>query len=323
VTAKSTRARLASRVLATTVTLPWLGWAVIRTFRLESTDLLVSAISFTPYVALTSPVPVLVAAVLRRWGIAALALVPVGMLAAAVLPRAIADSQPETGQGAQTLVVMSVNLHDGRADPLEIMRLVREEKVDLLCMLEVGSAIPRLDAAGAKRLLPGRVLAPRARAGGSALLVRRGLALTTPIRDESEQPSATISFPAGHKVSVEAIHTPPPTNHNDALAWRRTLENLPAAGKGRDLRLLVGDFNGTLDHREVRHLLNRGYGDAADETGSGLRSTWPVDSSRPPITIDHILTDDRIAVREFRVHEIGGTDHRAIIATVVLPRQPD
>jgi len=92
----------------------------------------------------------------------------------------------------------------------------------------------------------------------------------------------------------------------------------PAAGPIP--RVLLGDFNATLDHREFRRVLDRGYYDAADATGDGLRATWPTDRSRPMLTIDHVLLPESIRTRKVNVHDVRGSDHRAVIAEILLPR---
>ena len=103
--------------------------------------------------------------------------------------------------------------------------------------------------------------------------------------------------------------------------WRADLRAVPRATPSSRLRILAGDFNATLDHAELRRLIDSGYVDAAAEVGAGLRATWP-NARRlpPPVTIDHVLADARAGVQEFSVHPIPGTDHRAVFAELVLPR---
>jgi endonuclease/exonuclease/phosphatase family metal-dependent hydrolase len=38
------------------------------------------------------------------------------------------------------------------------------------------------------------------------------------------------------------------------------------------------------------------------------------------VTIDHVLADRRVGVREVEVLEIPGSDHSAVLAEIVLPR---
>ena len=88
------------------------------------------------------------------------------------------------------------------------------------------------------------------------------------------------------------------------------------------MQILAGDFNATLDHREFRKLLDRGYLDAADAVGEGLTPTWPTSSRKRralPLTIDHVLVDRRVRVERVTVVRIPGSDHRAVIAVLRLP----
>jgi endonuclease/exonuclease/phosphatase (EEP) superfamily protein YafD len=87
------------------------------------------------------------------------------------------------------------------------------------------------------------------------------------------------------------------------------------------VRLLAGDFNATLDHAELRRVLDRGYRDAAERAGVGLRPTWPAGKTLLPtlITIDHVLADRRVRVISARSVAIPGSDHRGVLAELLLP----
>jgi endonuclease/exonuclease/phosphatase family metal-dependent hydrolase len=133
------------------------------------------------------------------------------------------------------------------------------------------------------------------------------------------QPEAVLDGTAVPALHVKAAHPRPPISSWAERDWRRELRDLPGPRTGGALRILAGDFNGTLDNREIRGLLGRGYADAADATGEGLRATWPVGRRRPGIVIDHILVPPPIKVRRVTVHDVPGSDHRAVIAELVLP----
>jgi endonuclease/exonuclease/phosphatase family metal-dependent hydrolase len=85
------------------------------------------------------------------------------------------------------------------------------------------------------------------------------------------------------------------------------------------IRILAGDFNASLDHAAFRTLLDRGYTDAAEATGDGLEPTWSKWPIGPPVTIDHIVVDDRCAVGSYETRDIPGSDHKALISEIVLP----
>jgi endonuclease/exonuclease/phosphatase family metal-dependent hydrolase len=80
-----------------------------------------------------------------------------------------------------------------------------------------------------------------------------------------------------------------------------------------------GDFNATLDHATLRGLLYSGYHDAAESRGEGLIATWPSGAFPPPVTIDHVLVDRRIAVTGFKVFDVPGPDHHAVYAELIVP----
>ena len=83
--------------------------------------------------------------------------------------------------------------------------------------------------------------------------------------------------------------------------------------------LLIGDFNATLDHDALRDLLDEGYRDAGEVVGEGLTPTWKAGSViPPPVTIDHVLVDERMGISEYEVHDLPGSDHEALSATLFL-----
>ena len=309
-------------VLASAVAAPWVLWAVLRTFGLEYGHPLVALVAFSPYAAGLAPLPVLVALLLRRWLVAAVAGVAALALLTALVPRTLAGPQRvQSDAPGRTVVVMTANLHFGRADADAILRLVREHDVDLLSLQELTPyALRRLDASGAAALLPARSV--RADRGWSGLgLLARAPLRAVPLRSGSSraQLEAVLSMGEGTSLRVVAVHPLPPVSRANTRAWRVALRNLPDATANGAPRVLLGDFNATLDHHELRRLLSRGYVDAADATGDGLRPTWPTTGRRPPLTIDHVLFPRPIKVRRVTLDTIPGSDHRALIAELVLP----
>lgn len=278
----------------------------------------------TPYVAATAWLPVVAALALRRRAVALVAAAAAGVLFAAVLPRALGGERVPSSANGPTLRVMSANLYVGRADMAAIVRLAREEDVDVLSLQELTpAAVARLDAAGGRALFPARALRARPGAAGSGLLARLGLRDRSPDDlTSAAQPEAGLRLPGAQPVRIKAVHPRPPISARSTSSWRASIGRLPRPGarpRG-PLRVLAGDFNATLDHRAFRGLVDDGYVDAADATGSGLAATWPRGRAWPPITIDHVLLDERLGVRSFSVHDVPGSDHRAVVAELVLPR---
>ena len=307
---RSARGR-ARTVVALALALPWLVWLAFRGLGLDRDHPFVALMSLTPYVAATSPLPVLVALLLRRRAVAAVALLPVLGLAALVVPRALGDG--DRSAGGSPFVVLSANLYDGNADPRALLAMARREDVDVLNLHEATTAaLEDLDDAGLRKAFPTRFVDD----GQSAVLVRRGLQAR---RVGPDTPAtARVRLPGGAAVDVAAPHPVPPISRASVRSWRRDLQALPSAGTG-PLRVLAGDFNATLDHRELRRVLARGYDDAADLTGAGLGPTWPVERRRPPVAIDHVLLDERLGVTRFARLDLPGSDHRAVVAELRLP----
>jgi endonuclease/exonuclease/phosphatase (EEP) superfamily protein YafD len=297
------------------------GWAVMRAFGLEEGFPLVPLMSYTPFVVVGCAVVVVVAIVLRRRGAALLAALAAVALAGMVAPRALGGPSDPEGTAGPRLRVLTVNMHLGRASAPALVALVRAARPDVLSVQEVTpDLVRRLDAAGLGELMPHFVLEPRADARGTALYARVPLAA-------GEPPPGTVSVMATARAQVEgagaveltAVHPPPPLRRPIGV-WDDDLRALPAADPQGVLRILAGDFNATLDHAELRRLIDTGYEDAAATVGAGLRPTWPQGRRvPPPVTIDHVLADERCGVREVTIHTIPGTDHRAVFAELVLP----
>jgi endonuclease/exonuclease/phosphatase (EEP) superfamily protein YafD len=312
---------MARSVIASAVAAPWVAWALVRTLGLDVRHPLVAAMAYTPYAAALAPVPVLAGLVLRRRIVAGVAGVAAVALALAVVPRALGGPQPE-GAGGPRLVVMTTNLDKGRGDAAAVMGLVRERHVDVLSVQELTpGALGRLHAAGAAELLPWRAQDPRPGDAGSALLARRRVRpAAAPDVAGAAQPEAALDVPGAPTVRVKAVHPPAPVGRARERVWRGAIRSMPSADARGDVRIVAGDFNATLDHRELRRLLDRGYVDAGDAAGKGLAWTWPRLRRRaPPITIDHVLVDRRVRVRRVSVETIPGSDHRAVIAELALP----
>ncbi|MDT8910981.1 endonuclease/exonuclease/phosphatase family protein [Amycolatopsis sp. PS_44_ISF1] len=273
-------------------------------------------LSLTPYAVVYGLVLGGLALGLRRRWTGGIALALAVLLAVFVIPRALAGEPPAaTGK---TLRVMSSNLYLGRADPQAVVRLVRDHRVDVLDLLEMTpAAVAGLDRAGLFTLLPNRVLHPDSGANGSGIVSRFPLTEENYAGDSAaKQPGALADLGDGVTVELVAAHPLSPDSGSDE--WEAQIKDLSRAAGEHGLRILAGDFNATLDHAALRTVLSRGYQDAADQRGEGLRPTWPAGHA-PLVTLDHVLVDRRAAVRDYDVLDVPGTDHRAVYSEVQLP----
>lgn len=295
------------------------AWTLVRVFGLDSGFPLVPLMAFTPYAAIAALLVAGVATALRNWAAAAVAALAMLLLAAAVLPRAIGDGTAEAA-GHETLSVLSTNVHHGTAEAAAVVALVDRHDVDLLSVQELTPSFAReLRRAGLGRRLPSSILETRRSASGAGIYSR------LPLRRLGGQqpfffrmPRAAAQLPDGRRVRVVGIHPYPPGRGNVDI-WSEAMESLPATGAGPPW-LLVGDFNATLDVSLMRETIDRGYRDAGEVAGEGLVPTFPQNRHLiPPVTIDHVLADERLGVVDYEVEELPGSDHRAVWAELALP----
>lgn len=295
-------------------------WALVRVLGWERGFPLIQLIAFTPYVAGASVLVPVLALLLRRWPAAAVAgLVAIALLAC-VVPRVTADG--DRLPSGPELRVLSANMLVGGADPAAIVALVRAHRVDLLALQEfTPQAQEALESAGLTDLLPNRSAYPIEGVGGSALYSR------LPLHDDGlrttpwgfDQAQATVTIPGAAPFAVESVHTCAPSDASRSSCWTGSFANEPPATVDGPITVLLGDFNATLDHVTLRRLLATGYRDAADVAGDGLNPTWPFNKILPPVTLDHVLADRRVGVRQVAVYPLPRSDHRAVFAELVLP----
>jgi endonuclease/exonuclease/phosphatase (EEP) superfamily protein YafD len=298
------------------------AWVVVRAFGLERGFPMVALLAYTPLAAGVALALVLLAAVLRQWLAAAAAAVIAIALLVVVAPRAFGGpSGAEDGSGPR-LRVLTANLYQERATASTVVALAREHRVDVLSLQEFTPEVQRaLERAGIRDVLPRRVVEPSDRGAGAAIYSRLRLDPRQPLPGRSALAVAAVRVRGAPPVELYAVHPRAPLRSENMDAWKAGLRTLPAATPGSAVLILAGDFNATLDHAELRRILDRGYEDAADEMGSGLRATWPAGRRiPPPVTIDHVLADARCGWREARVLAVPRSDHRAVLAEIVLPR---
>ncbi|MEU4242058.1 endonuclease/exonuclease/phosphatase family protein [Actinoplanes sp. NPDC026619] len=300
---------------------PAVVWLVFRLGGWER-GALVQLMAFTPYVAGWSLVPLVLAVAARRWNVAVVAFAVVLVFAVLVMPR-VRTGDPGPSQGVE-LHVMTSNMLIGGADPAAIVRLVRENKVDVLALQEFTPSGRRaLESSGLRELLPYSSLGDEPGASGSGLYSR------FPITGGGDrrygggfrQAYGTVQPPGAGPLVFESAHPRAPVTPDVNRQWQQDLADQPQPDAEGPPQVLLGDFNSTLDHRSLRRLISTGYRDAGDATGSGLVPTWPYleHEGVPKVTIDHVLVDKRIGVRQLSAHRIPRSDHRALIAVLTVP----
>ena len=307
------------RLIAWLLVVPWAVWVAVRVLGAERGYPFVQLMAYTPYVAPLALAGGAVAALLRRWAPAALAGATVVVLVVLLVPRATGDAAEPRAGGSQ-LRVLTANARRGSVPPAALIELVRRERVDLLAVQELTPQLADgLARAGLGDLLPHDVLGA-GRRGGSGLYARQPLRPLPPFRGaKSEMAAAAVDVPGAAPLRVISVHVAVPLDGGDVARWRADLRALPAAPPRGPLQLLAGDFNATLDHDQLRGLVERGYRDAAEAVGAGLQPTWQGHGG-PPVTIDHVLVPERCGVLGVSVHGLPRSDHRAVLAVLALPQ---
>ncbi|WP_237563566.1 endonuclease/exonuclease/phosphatase family protein [Arthrobacter sp. H-02-3] len=319
----------------------------------------VQLVAFTPWFALPAGAAFLLALPARRpW-----AVLPAGALLALQLlwlfpPDRVADrllaaqadplqggqqgAEHEAGTGqppATELKVMTFNAWKGQADAAEVVRLVRENGVELLAVQELSPALERrLDAEGLGTLLPHRISRAVEGAGGGGVYSSRPIAPLDSVDGSAfHMPTVRVDLgpapagdPNGRPVSLDVtnVHTKAPV-WGRAGQWRSELAALGRVAVRPGNVLLLGDFNATLDHAEFRRMLAGGESgagpggplvDAGAAALARLIPTWPqAGPPLPGVVIDHVVTSPQVRSYGYSVLPVAGSDHAAVLATLRVP----
>ncbi|MEV4352305.1 endonuclease/exonuclease/phosphatase family protein [Actinoplanes sp. NPDC049596] len=315
------------KIIGWGLVVPGLVWAVVRVSGWTPGPAVI-VLPFTPYALVWTLVPLGLALGFKQWRAAAVAGLTTLVLLGCVGPRMVADRDRGPRDGI-ALTVLTANMLTGLGDPDTIVRKVRSEDVGVLALQEFTAAgQAALKSAGLEELLPYSSIAgqrPRDPYGttGSAVYSRY------PLSDKGfrlnnggfQQAYGTIQVPGARPVVVESAHPASPYSLSVLGIWRRDQAEQPAPDPDGPARILLGDFNSTLDHAQLRTLIGRGYRDAAATLGRGLVPSWGWYGNRrlPPITIDHVLVDRRLGISDYAAYDLPGSDHRMVLATVTLP----
>jgi endonuclease/exonuclease/phosphatase (EEP) superfamily protein YafD len=287
------------------------------------TNLMSLAIAaLSPYLMVGAPLSTIAFGQTRHWVLVMLAGV---VTVATVAARAPWYVRTRSQRGVAVRVV-SANLRYGRADPAALVQLA-DQNADILALQELTpEKAALLSAKGLDDAFPYRALRTREGPAGVGVWSRFPIERS----DVDEQfwlglltayvRVANVDTP----VAVVATHMSAPWPE-PIEGWRADLDRLAtklqkiSADAGRPV-VVAGDLNATPDIREFRRLVRAGYRDAAEQAGAGLTRTYPADVRLlPPLfAVDHILTHN-CAATTVRTLSIKDSDHRALVADIVLP----
>lgn len=295
---------------------PLLLMAMVRLLALDRFWPLIPLVAFTPQVTAGLLIALVVALLLR----ARIAALTIGLVCAGllflILPRVIgSDAAPERGR-AFTILSANVKLGDAQARPL--VRLIDRVSPDVIALQEATPwFFEQLRSAGVTRRY--RFTADHTAWGSIGYLTLSRTPLT-------ELPGSGLPGGAdgrawpelrvgGWNLVLRNVHPRPPLTPAATADWRAMLAAIPAP-TGR-ARIVTGDFNATLDHRDLRAVLARGYRDVGELSGNGLDWTWRAGLLRR-LVIDHVLIGPGIGAEDYRLFELPGSDHRAVVVKLRL-----
>ena len=280
-------------------------------------------VAFTPWATLVTLPLLIVALFSRRW---LLSLLLTAALAGYVYWTAPFFVPPDTSTAADpadpgTVRVMTINALYGRADAESVVHLVESQHVEVLSVQELTPAFTEaLTDAGLDELLTHSLTVPVADSPAGS-----GLWSSTPLTEEDQLAGTSFAMPSalvaagGTDVRVTVVHPHPPMP-TDITTWRTELVELTEQVHADDTpQILAGDFNATYDHAGFRDLLGSRFWDATREWGAGPAVTWPEGSQVPPLfALDHVVVERDMPVSDVVTMQVPGTDHRALVATVVV-----
>ena len=232
-----------------------------------------------------------------------------------------------TGQSSSDhgLSVMTLNCRFGRADPEEVVRCVRSYGVEVLALQEVkGNLLESLQTAGIHQLLPyltQGTAGPDDNGGRNVILSAARPAIAYP--SALDLPAAAVPLvelkTSCGPVRVASVH--PKSPQRGARQWGMGIAALAKLAQPPTPTIVMGDCNATLQHPTFRAMLAQsGLRDASLSLKAGSHPTFPSRRLLPPlIEIDHILMDDDLTAQSMHALRISGSDHRALIAQLVLP----
>jgi endonuclease/exonuclease/phosphatase (EEP) superfamily protein YafD len=241
--------------------------------------------------------------------------------AAMVLPRVVSDPVPPNGTPFR---VLTFNTYEGDADADELGALIGQQQPDAVAIVESGVDFaeelePQVEPLG-YRLYTSTDASQEDVEGVTAVVSERLGDVDVRIGSETSAfPYLEVSGGELGELRFVAFHSiaPVPGSVPD---WNGDLALLSEWCAGPTPAVVAGDFNATLDHSALR-AGTAGCGDAAAQSGAGLLPTWGPNPTLRRIgpQIDHVFATDGITAETFDVHDIDGSDHRAIVTTLRLP----
>jgi endonuclease/exonuclease/phosphatase (EEP) superfamily protein YafD len=238
-----------------------------------------------------------------------------------ILPRT--GCQVSGSESGSNIVLYSHNVQWSEGVPVDVARQILSVDPDVVLLQEADDAF----LADLTPLLGGRYPHQATTIGqrttSMATLSRWPLAevfdtMTEPW-DENPFLFTTVSTPSG-ELRLANVHLSAPVSSRNRERREREFAVIEAAEAVRGLDLLIGDFNASSAHRDLRRLIERGYADGHREVGCGLGLTWSRRGGGWPsvLSLDHLFTGGDVTPVAYQVLDYASSDHKAIAAEISL-----
>jgi endonuclease/exonuclease/phosphatase (EEP) superfamily protein YafD len=229
-------------------------------------------------------------------------------------PLFVPDGRPVS---SEPFTVLTLNLHNGQADPAVVADLA--DQADVVVLLEVTGAAQRgLAAEGWDDKFPYAVGDPRSEGSNTAVFSRFRLSRGSLLgRSNFNQWSLAIEVPGLGLVRLLAVHPCNPYCGGGRWHTEHEVVRAAVAGHGDGPLVVAGDFNAVAEQGPVQRLHRLGLRSATDLVGAGWLPTYPVGGLLPPLLpIDHVLVNEGLTVTALTAVTVPGTDHRGLLATI-------
>jgi endonuclease/exonuclease/phosphatase (EEP) superfamily protein YafD len=241
---------------------------------------------------------------------------------AAILPLFWGGRQAESLSGTNTLRVMTINVLRKNDEKEAAVQAVVRARPDIVIGIETDKPWADAFEKALKTDYPYAKIADRADNYGVLIFSRHPIekvevfespvAYVPTIRAEIKIDQTTIV--------VYGIHTFPPLSAFNAHSLQSQLADVAKRIKAeKSPVILMGDLNSTPWSSYFRSFL-AGSGLVDSTRGFGPQSSWPSNLPKIGIPIDHILTSPEIVTTRRKVLGDVGSDHRPVVADLLLPR---
>lgn len=252
----------------------------------------------------------------RRHGLVATG-AAVGAAGIAIAVRTAGSATPSVRpDGGQALSIVHANLLYRNTRLARSVPMLRELPADVLAFVEYTPAHAAVLAAGLGDLYPYRLDHADPGAHGIALWSRHPMREVPAVALGHERVTGDVTMRDGRTIRILAVHpiSPPHT----VGRWRTELAVLAREPPPIDRpAVMIGDFNASWNHPELRAVMATGWRSAHRDRGRGLSASWPNHRIVPPfVRLDHALVNDHLSVVAVDDFTVAGSDHRGLIVTV-------